>query len=150
MKMISGWDAGARAGPFFIAETIGEKLMKKQRVSEAVIRRLPRYYRYLDDLHSRGVVRISSNSLGSRMGITASQRARDRLTQAGTELGLTVLDTFENLYCVGRNGQHRYNNMDHSMLTAMEAVDNLAAGIRTKENIWAVNTEEEYHETKSN
>ena len=60
------------------------------------------------------------------------------------------LDSIENLYCVGRNGQHRYNNMDHSMLTAMEAVDNLAAGIRTKENIWAVNTEEEYHETKSN
>ena len=77
MKMISGWDAGARAGPFFIAETIGEKLMKKQRVSEAVIRRLPRYYRYLDDLHSRGVVRISSNSLGSRMGITASQIRQD-------------------------------------------------------------------------
>ena len=51
--------------------------MKKQYVSEAVIRRLPRYYRYLDDLHSKGVVRISSNSLGSRMGITASQIRQD-------------------------------------------------------------------------
>ena len=51
--------------------------MKKQHVSEAVIRRLPRYYRYLDDLHARGVVRISSNSLGSRMGITASQIRQD-------------------------------------------------------------------------
>ncbi len=51
--------------------------MKKQHVSEAVIRRLPRYYRYLDDLHSKGVVRISSNSLGSRMGITASQIRQD-------------------------------------------------------------------------
>lgn len=51
--------------------------MKKQHVSEAVIRRLPRYYRYLDDLHSKGVVRISSNSLGGRMGITASQIRQD-------------------------------------------------------------------------
>ena len=51
--------------------------MKKQHVSEAVIRRLPRYYRYLDDLHSKGIVRISSNSLGSRMGITASQIHQD-------------------------------------------------------------------------
>jgi hypothetical protein len=44
---------------------------------------------------------------------------------------------------------HKYNNMDHSMLTAMTAVDNIAAGITTKTNVWAVNTEEEYHETKS-
>ena len=51
--------------------------MKKQYVSEAVIRRLPRYYRYLDDLHNKGVVRISSNSLGSKMGITASQIRQD-------------------------------------------------------------------------
>lgn len=47
--------------------------MKKQNVSDAVIRRLPRYYRYLDDLHAKGVVRISSSSLGSKVGITASQ-----------------------------------------------------------------------------
>ena len=51
--------------------------MKKQYVSEAVIRRLPRYYRYLDDLHNKGVIRISSNSLGTRMGITASQIRQD-------------------------------------------------------------------------
>lgn len=51
--------------------------MKKKNVSDAVIRRLPRYYRYLDDLHTRGVIRISSNSLGSRMGITASQIRQD-------------------------------------------------------------------------
>lgn len=58
------------------------------------------------------------------------------------------LDKIENLYCIGRNGQHRYNNMDHSMLTAMETVKNIANGTAGKENIWAVNTEEEYHETK--
>lgn len=58
------------------------------------------------------------------------------------------LDKIENLYCIGRNGQHRYNNMDHSMLTAIEAVKNIATNKPGKENIWAVNTEEEYHETK--
>ncbi len=59
------------------------------------------------------------------------------------------LDKFENLYCIGRNGQHRYNNMDHSMATAFEAVENIKTGKTTKENIWNVNTEQEYHETKS-
>ena len=51
--------------------------MKKQKVSDAVIHRLPRYYRYLNDLHDKGVIRISSNSLGSKMGITASQIRQD-------------------------------------------------------------------------
>lgn len=58
------------------------------------------------------------------------------------------LDGIENLYCLGRNGQHRYNNMDHSMLTAMECVKNIKDGIISKVNVWAVNTEEEYHESK--
>jgi protoporphyrinogen oxidase len=55
---------------------------------------------------------------------------------------------FENLFLVGRNGMHKYNNQDHSMLTAMTAVDNIAAGITDKANLWAVNTEMEYHEEK--
>jgi protoporphyrinogen oxidase len=59
------------------------------------------------------------------------------------------LDRFENLFLIGRNGMHKYNNQDHSMLTAMTAVDNIAAGITDKSNLWAVNTEEEYHETKA-
>ena len=58
------------------------------------------------------------------------------------------LDGFENLYCIGRNGQHRYNNMDHSMLTAMRAVEIAQAGTNSKQAIWNVNTEEEYHEEK--
>ena len=58
------------------------------------------------------------------------------------------LDSFENLYCVGRNGQHRYNNMDHSMVTAFEAVRNIREGVREKDNIWNVNTEKSYHESK--
>ena len=57
------------------------------------------------------------------------------------------LNQFDNLYCVGRNGQHRYNNMDHSMATAFETVDNILSGKKTKENIWNVNTEKEYHES---
>ena len=51
--------------------------MKKENISDAVIRRLPRYYRYLDDLHLKGVVRISSGTLGAKMGITASQIRQD-------------------------------------------------------------------------
>jgi protoporphyrinogen oxidase len=58
------------------------------------------------------------------------------------------LDKFVNLFLVGRNGMHKYNNMDHSMLTAMTAVDNILAGKVDKSNIWAVNTEQEYHENK--
>ncbi|MDW8353368.1 MAG: NAD(P)/FAD-dependent oxidoreductase [Bryobacterales bacterium] len=58
------------------------------------------------------------------------------------------LDRFENLFLIGRNGMHRYNNQDHSMLAAMVAVDNIAAGVRSKDNIWAVNTEQEYIEEK--
>ncbi len=58
------------------------------------------------------------------------------------------LDGISNLYCIGRNGQHRYNNMDHSMLTAMRAVDAIKTGISNRSSIWDVNTEEEYHESK--
>lgn len=59
------------------------------------------------------------------------------------------LDRFENLFLVGRNGMHKYNNQDHSMLTAMVAVDKIIAGSADKEEIWQVNTEMEYHEAKS-
>jgi protoporphyrinogen oxidase len=58
-------------------------------------------------------------------------------------------DQIENLYLVGRNGMHKYNNQDHSMLSAMMAVENIKKGITSKQNIWSVNTEKCYHETKS-
>jgi len=58
------------------------------------------------------------------------------------------VDRFDNLYLVGRNGMHRYNNQDHSMLTAMLCVDNIVEGRVDKSNIWDVNTEEDYHEEK--
>jgi len=57
-------------------------------------------------------------------------------------------DQFENLFLVRRNGMHRYNNMDHSMMTAMLAVENIKNGIKDKNNIWDVNTEDDYHEEK--
>ena len=60
----------------------------------------------------------------------------------------TWVDGFENLYLVGRNGMHKYNNQDHSMLTAMAVVDGVAAGSVDKKNLWSINTEQEYHEEK--
>ncbi len=61
---------------------------------------------------------------------------------------IAYVNNFPELFLIGRYGMHRYNNMDHSMLTAMMAVDNIAHGITTKENIWQINTEDEYHEEK--
>lgn len=58
------------------------------------------------------------------------------------------LNTIPNLFCVGRNGQHRYNNIDHSMCTSFETVKNILSGTTDKDNIWNVNTEKEYHEEK--
>ncbi len=57
------------------------------------------------------------------------------------------LNSISNLYCIGRNGMHRYNNMDHSMLSAMTAVDVYAAHEKDKSAIWDVNIEENYHES---
>ena len=56
------------------------------------------------------------------------------------------LDGYKNLFLVGRNGMHKYNNQDHSMLTARTAVDNILAGVVDKANVWDINTEQEYHE----
>jgi protoporphyrinogen oxidase len=64
----------------------------------------------------------------------------DRLTE--------WLNQFANLFCIGRNGQHRYNNMDHSMLTAMLAARQILSGQIDKAALWQVNAEKEYHEEK--
>ena len=58
-------------------------------------------------------------------------------------------DCISNLFLIGRNGMHRYNNADHSMLTAMVAVENIICNRSDKANIWSVNAEEEYHESDS-
>lgn len=59
------------------------------------------------------------------------------------------LDGIGNLFPVGRNGMHRYNNQDHSMLTAKLAVDAIVAGTAAKDAIWAVNIDDDYHEERS-
>jgi protoporphyrinogen oxidase len=61
----------------------------------------------------------------------------------------TYLDGFSNLFLMGRNGMHRYNNQDHSMLTAMTIVDLILSGNPDKSAVWSVNAEQEYHEQRS-
>jgi len=61
---------------------------------------------------------------------------------------ISWVNEFDNLFLVGRNGMHKYNNQDHSMLTAMTAVDNIIGNVRSRENLWALNTEQDYHEEK--
>ncbi|PIP65755.1 hypothetical protein COU77_04360 [Candidatus Peregrinibacteria bacterium CG10_big_fil_rev_8_21_14_0_10_49_16] len=61
----------------------------------------------------------------------------------------TYVNTIPNMFLIGRNGMHRYNNQDHSMLTAMTAVDNIIEGRTDDSNLWEVNAERVYHETKS-
>ena len=61
---------------------------------------------------------------------------------------IDYINTIDNLFCVGRNGQRRYNNLDHSMFTSFEAVKDILEGVTDKSNVWNVNTEKEYHEKK--
>ena len=83
--------------------------MKKRKISDAVVRRLPRYYRYLDDLHSKGIVRISSSLLGERMGITASQIRQD-------------------LSCFGEFGQQGYGYNIDKLQEELGAIMGLRTG----------------------
>ncbi len=69
-------------------------------------------------------------------------------TYAQFDQVVDYLNTFDNLFCVGRNGQHRYNNMDHSMLTAIHAADAIKHNSTDKGAVWNVNQEKEHHEQK--
>ncbi|WP_038106687.1 NAD(P)/FAD-dependent oxidoreductase [Variovorax paradoxus] len=60
----------------------------------------------------------------------------------------SALDAIPNLFLVGRNGMHRYNNQDHSMLTAKEAAHQIITGVVDKSRLWAINVDDEYHEEK--
>lgn len=98
---------------------------------------------------------VSMGIIGSREDVLDSHRERVKKaypayfdTYAEMDKLIAYLDTIPNLYCVGRNGQHRYNNMDHSMVTSFETVDCILSGGVSKEAIWKVNTEQEYHEEK--
>ena len=84
-------------------------------------------------------LRRATRGLGFGAGVVYDASYRDAVATIRGYLG-----TLGNLQQVGRNGQHRYNNQDHSMLTAMLAVRNL---LGEQHDIWAVNTDAEYHET---
>ena len=101
-----------------------------------------------DELIRIGMLKDRSEVLDSRR--ERVQKAYPAYFDGYEHMGRIIefLNGYENLYCVGRNGQHRYNNMDHSMATAFEAVQNLTTGRADKRNIWSVNTEQEYHEEK--
>ncbi len=101
------------------------------------------------ELESMGII-TSSDILDSHREKVKKAYPAYFDTYAQIDELIKCLDGYENLYCVGRNGQHRYNNMDHSMLTAMKAAQAIKAGKTDKHDIWNVNTEKEYHEQKSN
>ena len=98
---------------------------------------------------------VKMGIIGSKKQVMDSHRERVKKaypayfdTYKDIDKLIKYLNGFDNLYCVGRNGQHRYNNMDHSMVTSFETVKNIIENKKSKGNIWNVNTEKEYHEKK--
>ena len=103
----------------------------------------------IDELVSMGVIEEKDVLDSHREKVKKAYPAYfDTYDQIDTVI--KYLDKFENLYCIGRNGQHRYNNMDHSMMTAFETVDYIVGETNDKSIIWKVNTEKDYHEEKEN
>ena len=98
-----------------------------------------------EELASIGVVEpggvLAGTAIKVRRAYPSYVGTYDRLDELQPELSAV-----ENLWCAGRNGQHRYNNQDHSMLASMMAVDQIAAGVRDPEQIWSVNIDDDYHE----
>ncbi len=101
----------------------------------------------IDELHSIDI--IDKNEVLDR---TIIRMPKTYPAYFGTYSRFNVIteftDKLENLFLIGRNGMHKYNNQDHSMLTAITAVNNIISGEKSKENIWNINIEEEYHEQK--
>ncbi|MBD3879878.1 MAG: NAD(P)/FAD-dependent oxidoreductase [Quinella sp. 1Q5] len=101
------------------------------------------------ELASIGIIKAEDIKLAVRVKVPKAYPAYFDTYENIGELR-DALDEIKNLYCIGRNGQHRYNNMDHSMLTAMEAVRAIQSGDSSREKIWNVNAEQSYHEGKDN
>ena len=80
----------------------------------------------------------------------AKRYSRALIESAGSDIDVVrnFLNDVDNLYCIGRNGQHRYNNMDHSMITAIKAVDVIVNNKKDKSSIWSVNVDRDYHEKR--
>lgn len=102
-----------------------------------------------EELASIGIIDAADVRFGVRVKVPKAYPAYFDTYENISELR-DALDEIKNLYCIGRNGQHRYNNMDHSMLTAIEAVKAISGAPVTKADIWNVNAEKTYHEGKSN
>ncbi len=103
----------------------------------------------VSELVKIGVIEKSENVLDSTLIRVKKAYPAYFGTYAEFDKVKDYLSGIENLWCVGRNGQHRYNNMDHSMVTSMVAVDEIISGSTDKTDLWNVNTEKEYHETKA-
>ncbi|MBQ6297027.1 MAG: NAD(P)/FAD-dependent oxidoreductase [Selenomonadaceae bacterium] len=101
-----------------------------------------------EELASIDIIDSASVQFGVRVKVPKAYPAYFDTYENISELR-GALDEIQNLYCIGRNGQHRYNNMDHSMLTAIAAVCAIA-GKFPKSNIWNINAEKTYHEGKGN
>lgn len=105
----------------------------------------------IDEMVAMGLIRNSNEVIDSHVERVKKAYPAYFDTYKDIDKLTGYLDSIDNLFCVGRNGQHRYNNLDHSMCTSFEAVKNIINGVTTKDNIWSVNTEKEYHEeTKTN
>lgn len=102
----------------------------------------------IEELLKMGVIADAADVLDSHL--ERVKKAYPAYFDTYKDIGKLVdyLDTFDNLYCVGRNGQHRYNNMDHSMATSFAAVRNILGEMSDKKTIWQINTEKSYHESK--
>ena len=101
----------------------------------------------IDELVSMGIIESKDNVLDSCL--LHVKKAYPAYFGSYNEFSKVrkYLDTIDNLWCVGRNGQHRYNNMDHSMLSSMVCIDNILDGKRSKDDVFNVNTEQDYHES---
>ena len=99
----------------------------------------------LDELKKTGLVRTEGLLDGTVIRVP---KAYPSYIGVFNQFGILQnwIDNFTNLYLIGRNGMHRYNNTDHSMMTAMKAVDNIISDQKSKANIWAVNMEQDFHE----
>lgn len=104
--------------------------------------------RGIDEMLRIGLIRKKSDVLDTHMEKVKKAYPACFDTYEEIDRLKKYLDSVENLYCVGRNGQHRYNNMDHSVMTGLEAAKCILCGSSDRSAVWNVNTEKEYHEEK--
>ena len=103
----------------------------------------------VDEIVSMGLIDKASDVMDSHVERVKKAYPAYFDTYKDMDKLTAYLNTIDNLYCVGRNGQHRYNNIDHSMMTSFETVKNILTGASSRDNIWNVNTEKAYHEERS-